>query len=374
MQDSDIRKMIRLIPILPLLACVVCHGQAMQRQIEDLSGRMELLERDNRRLEKELRLRDSIEYTCLRLEIFETYTRMPELYFDFHSTVDKISVTGLFARLMQANNPSSDILGFRFTDIVMKACERHFLAGIEKQKERMRLSQVIGKIINNPIVSSLAGTNPVTSVVAGIISAIAGFSTSEAEVRTEGNRIRGIEISNESVVGQDALSGFTREMQVYITFYDALIRASQNYIEGLNQLKAGYSQLIRSIALYRETLYQDAEVTGDNVMLSLSNLLPDPTVEQLDYAYYLHSEKHRRMLLHAREYPGLRDLVSEFRKEYNALLFTFLNEYLDALGSALAFPEGTVDPARISELEKEIRDFLTDYCSMSQGGTDVTGE
>jgi hypothetical protein len=331
---------------------------AMQRKVEDLISRMSQLEKENQKLRSDLQVRDSMAYCALRMEIFEAYMKAPELSFDFKSTTDKIAITGLFARLMQANNPTSDILGFRFTDIIFSSCEKHFLNGIRKEKDRARFGQVISKIIDNPVVSSLANTNPFTSVIAGIVSAIAGFTTAEAELKKEGGRVREVEIKNEDVIDGKSITDFRSELQVYINFYDALIKASDRYIAGLSDLESKYANLSASVSHYLDRLQGSSSQEEGNMIATLSSLLPDPGNRSIDFHAFLVDENILRILSIAREYPALSKSVSELKKEYNALLYHFLTEYLVALESTGKFPEGIVDPARIDHLIGEITRFI----------------
>jgi hypothetical protein len=357
---------------LMISGCQALYGQtgpsALQRKLEELTSRMSQLERENHRLNKEMRTRDSISYCTLRLEIFEAFIRAPELCFDFKNTTDKIAVTGLFAKLMQANNPSSDILGFRFTEIIFSACEKHFIEELKKEKDRARFGQVISKIINNPIVSSLASTNPVTSVVAGIVSTIAGFSTSEAELKKDGGRIREVEVINEDVFDEKSLAAFRSELQIYIDFYDALILASDNYLAGLASLETKYSSLVESVRLYQQRLFVSTGQQEKNIIIALSGLLPDPSTQVIDFQACLLDEKILRTLLVAREYPVLKESVNELKKDYNSLLFHFLSEYILALESTRKFPAGVVDPSRIEALMQDINSFME-----SQKLTGTTG-
>ena len=163
------------------LPCII-EGQGTilsdDQKIIELSRRLSSLEKANHYLEQQIRLRDSVTYVSIREEIHQAYVLTKELQVNFNNTKDKIAVTALFARLMQVNNPTSDILGFRFSDIVFTTCEKHFLSEIDNEKEKKRFGQIIHKIINNPIVSSIANTNPVTSIISSLINTISSFTTS----------------------------------------------------------------------------------------------------------------------------------------------------------------------------------------------------
>ena len=226
-----------------------------QRQLEGLKIRVNQLEHENRVLKANGRTADSLDYCAIRQEIFEAFSNESQLIFDFKSTTEKISITGLFTRLMQANNPSSDILGFRFNELVMSSAEKHFKGMLENDSDKRRFSQVIAKIINNPLVSTLAGSNPVTSVVATIISAIVGFTTTSLCVDKEGGRVKDVSVGQHDVFGDKSIEAFRSEMQVYIDFYDRLSLSSRKYLEGLETLATKYSYLMFSVNNYLVELH-----------------------------------------------------------------------------------------------------------------------
>lgn len=345
-----------------LLPSLVATGQAADppgnKQVQWLLQRIESVEKENRMLNLRIRNQDSIAYCQVRQEIFVAFSGTPSLEFDFKNTTDKIAVTGLFTRLMQANNPSSDVLGFRFNDVILSACEKNFIMEIKDEKEKKRFGEVIGKIIGNPLVTSLANTNPVTSVVAAIITTVAGFSSPKLEVKADGNRIRGIDIENQDVVGKQQIQAFRNELQVYIDFYDALMISSNNYLNGLDQLSMKYYGLMQSVKTYRSGLYGSIGDRSGNILQQLSTLLPDPEQQILDFNLHLGNRRVLDALAEARNFPSLQQAVQEFQREYNHLLAKFLTDHAKVLLKAKEFPAGSVDPVRIDSLVADITSFL----------------
>jgi len=363
-----------IIPIFLLLLSQIMQSQPgsdMQKQLDELRSRIKTLEKENGILKDENRSNDSAVYCALRSEIFEAFTNMPQLDFDFKNTTDKIAVTGLFTKLMQANNPTSDILGFRFSEIIFSASEKHFKEVLKNEPDKKRFSQVISKIIDNPVVSSLANTNPVTSVVAAIISAIAGFTTSRVELDKEGGRIKDVSIDQQDAFDNRSISAFRKELQVYIDFYDALIKASAEYLEGLDDLNRKYAYLILSVKDYKSELYREIDVKGNNLLIRLSGLLPNPATEGIDYTCFIHDPNIQKSLHLARKYPVLHQEVSDFKKEYNTLLFNFLSDYINTLKTARDFPEGDIDKTKTDSLIMDIESFINSQKSKEREEPDA---
>lgn len=333
-------------------------GNDLQKQLDDLRARIKSLEKENEMLIAASKKDDSVAYSVLREEIFEAFTNLPRLDFDFKRTSEKIAVTGLFTKLMQANNPSSDILGFRFTEVVFSATERHFSNTLKDERDKKRFTQVIGKIVDNPVVTSLANTNPLTSVVAAIISTIAGFTTSKVDIEKDGGKIQDVSVTQEDSFDQKSIEAFRMELQVYIDFYDALIIASSEYLEGLEQLEAKYAYLVQSVNDYKTELYSAFEGKDDNMISRLTKLLPDPASKEIDYQTISNDPSIRRSQFLARKFPVLQQAVSDFKKDYNALLFKYLDTYIQTLRMADKFPGSDIDKSKTAALIADIETFI----------------
>jgi hypothetical protein len=343
----------------------------LQRQLDELRSRIKTLEKEKEELESENRSNDSVTYCILRSEIFKAFTNVTQLDFDFKNTAEKIAVTGLFTKLMQANNPTSEILGFRFTEIIFSASEKHFTQALKNERDKKRFSQVVSKIIDNPVVSSLANTNPVTSVVAAVISIAAGFTTSRAEVEKEGGRIKDVTVEQQDAFENRGISAFRNELKVYIDFYDALIIASNMYLEGLEELNGKYAYLILSVVDYKTELYLELGFKESNLLMQLAKLLPDHSGKGINYSDIIHDQKIQRSQVLARKFPVLQQAVSSFKKEYNTLLFNFLSDYIYTLKTARDFPDGDIDKSRTDALITDIETFISSQKSKEREEPDA---
>lgn len=359
--------------LLLITGILLCQpGDAkLQKQLDELRSRIKSLEKENGELKSDSRSNDSLTYCMLRSEIFEAFTNVSQLDFNFRNTADKIAVTGLFTKLMQANNPTSDILGFRFTEIIFSSSEKHFKNLLKDEKDKKRFSQVVSKIIDNPVVSALTSTNPVTSVVASIISVVAGFTTSRAEVEKEGGRIKNVTVEQQDTFENKGIIAFRNELKVYIDFYDALIIASRDYLEGLNALDRKYSYLIRSVMDYKTELYDNLDFNESKLLMQLAKLLPDASAKGINFSDIIHDPKIQKSQALARKYPILKQSVISFKKEYNTLLFNFLSDYIKTLKTAKDFPDSDIDKTKTEELVNDIQTFINSQMCKEQEELDA---
>lgn len=330
----------------------------LQKQIYELRLMYNTMQAENQSLKTQMRVKDSMAYVEMRREIFEAFNHVSKINFDFLNTSGKIAVTGLFTKLLQANNPTSDVLGFRFSETIITASEKCFRGELKTESERLRFGQMITKLVNNPVVSSIANSNPITSVTAAIISSVAGFSTTTLSVEKNGNKIKDVSAQTTDAFGQKNIEAFKAELQPYIQFYDALNIASNKYLFNIEQVKNKYTYLRNNVETYKYQLSSSLQINDSNMLIRLASLLPDPATKNIDFYKYLKDPRVVQCAGIAGKLPVLEQSVKDFQKEYNQILLAFLNDYVTALQSASKLPAVSVDHLKINALISDIQLFI----------------
>jgi len=353
----------RFIILAGVLLCPgLLHSQpvpaGMQKQLDELKARIKSLESENERLKCNTRAKDSLLYCTMRNEIFNAFSNISRLNQEFKNTSEKIAVTGLFTKLMQASNPTSDILGFRFTEIIFSAAEKHFLSELKNENDRRRFSQVISKIVSNPIVNTLANTNPVTSVVSGIVSTIAAFSTPKVELERESGKIKDVRVVEQDAFDHRSIDAFRGDLQVYIDFYDAMITTSDEYLRCSEEMNLEYLGLKENIRSMEEQMLSRLHVEESNLLIKLSGLMPDPSINDLDFSELILDPCILDCYGLAAGYPVMQSEVRHFIQDYNLMLNKFLNDYIRILQLALSFPEKDIDKTKTRLLITDIETFI----------------
>jgi hypothetical protein len=155
-----------------------------------------------------------------------------------------------------------------------------------------------------------------------------------------------------------SIAAFRNDMQIYINFYDELILASQRYLSGLEDLEARYAYLMESVRDFRAELHGHLNLGEQNELIRLTSLLPEPGNPDADFNKLLQDNGIRLTLGIVRNFPVLQQSVKEFKKEYNMLLFSFLEDYIRILESAKKFPDQAIDKSRTDVLIDEIKSFI----------------
>lgn len=350
-----------------LLLCLIlilpeADGQSTQgsllKKINDLELQYINVRVENDRLQSQLRARDSMAYAEIRTNVFEAFTIISQLSSDYTVTTDKIAVTGLFTKLMQANNPTSDILGFRFSETIIKASEKHLKSELSSEREKVRFSQIISKIVNNPVVSTMTSFNPITAVASAIISSVAGFSSTTVEAVKEGNKVRDVQYTTIDAFTQESIEAFREELQPFINFYDALNVASLKYISGIDNLNLRYTFLINQVGFYKNELYASIGCDDKSTFYQLSRMLPDPAVQKINFQHFISDKSIHQCEEIAKKIPGLNQTVQDYKREYDLLLTSLLDEYIKALLTAKNFTPESIDKKKIDALVVDIEMFM----------------
>lgn len=314
--------------------CITANLCLAQSETDLTNAKLKEIQEQFLSLKRDIAYQDSIDFINTKFSILKAIENGPKLEFDFNKVTDRIRVVGLLSKLNKANNPASDILGVSFVDVVNKAAETHFTKELP-EKEKPRFVDIVNKIIKNPIVSSVLSSNPVTSVVASITNAAAGFFSSNVY----GEKVKELTIETKNMFDQKKLEAFNNELIPYISFYDNMIRTTDKYLIGVDQLRNKYSYLNENVRNYNTSLLNTLDVKKS---------LPTPLSVQVDSEFKLTSDKYgfweyQKVLKRdnistakniSNNYKVMEIQVQNFKSDYNEILKNYLNETVILLNGA----------------------------------------
>jgi len=148
---------------------------------------------------------------------------------DFENFRQQVEDTSLFTKLIDANNPCSEILGFTFLDVVERLAKQNFLNSLPAEDRPRFETEIIANAIQNPIWQVLLQTNPVTFLVSNVVDKVSSFIK---KIKIKKERIVSIERSYDEA----KIKNFITDLQPYIQFYDALSRATREYDTAVTEL------------------------------------------------------------------------------------------------------------------------------------------
>jgi predicted ester cyclase len=348
------------------------YSQNQQEEIDNLKEQVAILQKKDFSLRKSINQNDSITFISFRNTIINAVDKSPKLEFDFSKIVSDIEKDELWTDLVNANNPSSDILGASFTDVVTKAAEKHFLNSLPK-KSKPRFMDIVNKIVKNPIVSSILNSNPVTSVVASITNSASEFFSSSVS----GRKISKLVVDTENVFDQKKLEEFNKELAPYIEFYDGMILINDNYEKGLKSLQKKYNFLKDDIMNYNLNLLISLGInlqTSTPISTQANNKF-DVTKDIYglnDYRKVLNDQNIKSGKEIADNYIVYQIQVKNFKDEYNSLLETYLKENVRLLANAkgIVLTKG-FNPSDIDSLIAKIENYVSKNTVDGKGDKDA---
>ncbi len=343
-------------------------NSALQRRLAELQRRnAELLARSRRIKEEQVR-RDSIEWRRAYTAVTRAVLRGDKLEGDFRHTLMRVKSDRLFTRLMDAQNPQGNELGFRFTEVVLQASNNTLAKHIPDKSTRKRWQAVVERVLANPFVSGFVASNPLTSITMTLVDAAINFTDVRLLKEVNGQparRVKDLDMKAENVFQAEQIKAFVEALDPYIQFYDKLLKTNAAFRQNLDYLQLKYAELESEYTgLYARLLESlGIEEQEDRSLIDQVNALFEPPLDAdgwPDYRAVLESEPVRQTLEHIESFPELEARVQRFRKDYYGYLITFLEQYYQILGELENDPtlKKNFDKKKVSGLLEEIRSYI----------------
>ncbi|RMD69794.1 MAG: hypothetical protein D6818_09915, partial [Bacteroidetes bacterium] len=197
-------------------------NEALQRQLTELQRRNADLLAQSRRIKEAQVRRDSIEWRRAYTDVTRAVLRGDKLEGDFRHTLMRVKSDRLFTRLMDAQNPQGNELGFRFTEVVVQASNNTLAKHIPDKSTRKRWQAVVERVLANPFVSGFVASNPLTSITMTLVDAAINFTDVRLVKEVNGQparRVKDLEMDADNVFRAEQIKAFVAELEPYIQFY-----------------------------------------------------------------------------------------------------------------------------------------------------------
>ncbi len=328
-----------------------------EEEISTLKTQMEALLLQNQALKDRATNAEKNEANHLIDAILKVIHHGDRLESDFTNLLDQMESDELLIDLGEANNPSSDILGFKFTSIIFKSAIKHFIDQ-SPMEDKARFKDVILNVVQSPLVEVLMTTNPISWLVSKVVDKVADLT--ESIKGKHGVRI----LTTKKAIAQNQIDAFTQEMEAYFPFYEALLDASEEYeirVGDLREdnarldalLKDYYSGFLKILAL------DPTEATSPLLRQVQDRFTPNVEDGMEDYRTILEDDKNQQAYQIALKFPDNRQMILEVIAEYQNILSDYLEANVEALNLAKALSEDTVGLEKLENRIKDRRAVLT---------------
>ncbi len=302
--------------------------------------------------------RDRQDYDRIKAAIEDSLVHSVQIENDLTEVTKQIKATELFNLLMLVNNGESGVLGFKFTEVVNKKALEVLTKDITNEKAKNRFSDILKKVIDNPIASTLIDSNP----VAGVISNVANFASNFIDTITTGGGLSMAKSVTKDVINLERIKEFNEALEKHVALYSSLNVASnklnfnidslKGISKGLNASIIGTHQQLRSkLSLppnggYSSELQQRFNVLNDDFGYpDFTKLIKDTEIIS---AYNI-------SLFIASQESTVTQLVDDYSKNFK----DFLEEYKDILSQAKVSVEG-IDHNLVEQIIEKINHFEND--------------
>ncbi len=328
---------------------------ATDADLQSLSKEVESLKADRLSMIKD-------KYNDMSVVIYNAVQKTPVLEANYNALIQQQELTELFTALTEAANPTSDVLGFKFTDVVTKFANQSFTVE-DKPKATSRLKTIIGELLTNPVVDSLVKANPITSAVSSIVQSVAGFS--DATLKSEGP-LKKDTIDTALPIQQNNIDNFKKLLAPYISVYDKMIEARNQYLahqtilsklsDALGKTVKGYdTQLSTSLGFKPE----DTGMPYTQQLAALLKINDENSYDEYSRVVNLQNVKAGYNL--STRYPILESSVNQFRTEYNDALRSFLDAFREGLVNAKSLKDPNFLDDKLTQLIAQIDNYEKEY-------------
>lgn len=206
--------------VIKIIAQDIPHSPTESIDLNPIYKRLESIETQLDQLERE-----ELNQLASRIEL--EYGLIFGLESSAQNLLEKVHTIQSYSLLAQVNNPSSDILGFCFIDVMVIKLEETLVV---PEKEKSRFNNGIQNILTSfktigPILSTASPTVSLLSTVVGSISTFStdrGFKDKKSE-------------SSSPLFDRNQIERFSLEMKPYIMFYEELNRTNLSLQQELEE-------------------------------------------------------------------------------------------------------------------------------------------
>lgn len=241
--------------------------------------------------------------------------------------------------LIAVNNPESEALGFKFTDVIIDIAKEH-LDNVEdlKSSDKQIFTQGMTKLVQG--VASLI--NP-TSMIGSAIQFISGFVP---------NRVK---TALKDPLGTDFINKFKESLKSYRVYYATLDRYNGIFNEDLYNLDSKHSNLGTDINTYLKTIIEPTNIDLNSPLTPQINTLFDYSNSgkaNFNHASYNSNPQIKTVI---QSLSDLKNLVSDLKRyyeDYTQIVNRNFERNIQLLSKAKELPKAKI--ASIEDLEKKL--------------------
>ena len=275
----------------------------------------------------------------------------------------------LYKKLIDINNPGSEVLGFQLLEVINKILEENISLLPLANQEKKRLKGIVGNLFDG-----LKKTFPPLQVITSAFSAISSFNIFKPRLEKLNKKADSLIIEVENPITAPIIQKINEQLLPYIEFYTDLNKINSNFEYALYQHGVEYRDYVDEVKTLKETIEKNINL-NESIGNRINELfdITNSSAINFNYKEKLNSEIIKELISNC---IGIYDLVDRYKKFSNDFLYIQDDFYKNniALLEKKAKKLPYKDDAKIDDLVKDIKELKNGNAAENITGFDVSNK
>lgn len=185
----------------------------------------------------------------------------------------------LYKKIMDVNNPTSEVAGFQLIDVIDKALTDNIslLPIAEKEKGRLK-----GQVSN--FVEGVKKIFPPLQIITGVVSMVSSFTSYQPRIEKLNKKTDSLIVEATNPVTREILAKFNNQLAPYMDFYQELNKVNMAFENALYQHVIAYRDFMDEVNSLQETIQEEIK-PGQSVAEQINKLFDLENSSRLDFDF-----------------------------------------------------------------------------------------
>lgn len=255
----------------------------------------------------------------------------------------------LYKKLIDVNNPSSEILGFQLLEVINKTLDENISLLPLVDTEKKRLKSSIGNLFEG-----LKKTFPPLQIITSAFSTISSFTSFNTKIEKLDKKVESVVVEATNPITKEIIQKINAQLQPYMEFYSALNKTNGVFETALYQHGVEYKDFIEEVAALKLAVEKKININQSigsqvNSFFDLSN----SSIQDFNYRKKMESDTINSLVGGCSNIFELVDRYKKFTNDFIIIQDDFYKSYIDLLkNGAKKLPYR--DDAKIDQLLTEL--------------------
>ena len=185
----------------------------------------------------------------------------------------------LYKKLIDINNPSTDVLGFQLLDVLINTLENNISLLPLLEKEKSRLKNQVSNIFEG-----LKKMVPPLQIITSAISIVSSFTTYQPRIEKLSKKADSLVVDVTNPVTKQVMQKITAQLEPYISFYTELNRTNAAFENALYQHQIEYRDFIDELNTLKDLVEKKINL-NESLSEQINRVFDITNSSALDFNY-----------------------------------------------------------------------------------------